>query len=116
LKRSPKFPTQKPWTPIRGFNFPDQSGSQASVFTQPEAMESPPPPTPSPAPSSILPFFKDKSIFLTGATGLLGKVVLEKILRDLPEVRQIFVLVRADPKKNTQPKKRLAKDILGTVC
>lgn len=68
-----------------------------------------------PRAGEVASFYTDKSIFLTGATGLLGKVVLEKILRSLPHVRQIFVLVRADPKKNTQPKKRLSKEIFGML-
>ena len=33
-------------------------------------------------------------ILLTGATGLLAKCVLEKILRDLPSVEKVHLLVR----------------------
>jgi fatty acyl-CoA reductase len=29
-------------------------------------------------------FFKDKKILLTGCTGFLGKVLVEKILRSIP--------------------------------
>jgi len=39
-------------------------------------------------------FYKDKTIFLTGATGFLGKVVLEKFFRSLKDIRRIFILVR----------------------
>ena len=43
-------------------------------------------------------FFKDKTILLTGTTGFVGKVVLEKFMRSLPEFRRIYVMVR--PKKS----------------
>jgi fatty acyl-CoA reductase len=42
-------------------------------------------------------FYKDKVIFITGTTGFVGKVVLEKILRSLPDFKKIYVMVR--PKK-----------------
>jgi thioester reductase-like protein len=47
---------------------------------------------------NIREFYRDKTIFLTGTTGFVGKVVLEKFLRSLPVFRKIFVMVRA--KKN----------------
>jgi fatty acyl-CoA reductase len=42
-------------------------------------------------------FYKDKTIFITGTTGFVGKVVLEKILRTLPDFKRIYIMVR--PKK-----------------
>lgn len=39
-------------------------------------------------------FFKDKSIFITGGTGLVGQVLIEKLLRSC-EVHKIYVLLRA---------------------
>jgi|688.fasta_scaffold559684_1 fatty acyl-CoA reductase len=47
----------------------------------------------------LVSFYKDKSILLTGATGFVGKHVLEKILRSLGNFKCVYVLVR--PKKNT---------------
>ena len=43
-------------------------------------------------------FYEGKTIFLTGCTGFVGKVVLEKIIRTMPNFRKIFVMIRA--KKN----------------
>lgn len=43
-------------------------------------------------------YYAQKQIFLTGATGLVGKVLLETFLRKMPEVGKIFVLIR--PRKN----------------
>ncbi len=39
-------------------------------------------------------YYRHSTILLTGATGLLGKVVLETILRNLPEVHRIYLLIR----------------------
>lgn len=39
-------------------------------------------------------FFRYKTLLLTGATGFLGKALVEKILRELPDVRRIVLLIR----------------------
>lgn len=44
--------------------------------------------------SVISTFYEGKSILVTGATGFLGKVLLEKLLRTSPELRVIYILVR----------------------
>lgn len=38
-------------------------------------------------------FYDGKTILLTGATGFLGKVVLEKIMRSLPGVKTIYLAI-----------------------
>ena len=45
-------------------------------------------------PSEIRNFYSDKTVFLTGATGFLGKAILEKLLRGCPDLKKIYVLVR----------------------
>lgn len=45
--------------------------------------------------SAIGAFYKDKSVFITGATGFVGKVLLEKLLRSCSGVKTIYVLLRA---------------------
>ena len=40
-------------------------------------------------------------MLLTGTTGFLGKIVLEKILRCLKDVKKIYVLVRTKRNKST---------------
>lgn len=62
----------------------------------------------------VLEFFDGKNILLTGVTGFLGKVVLEKILRSLPGVNKIFVLVRA--KKGSSTPERFKKEVLGSMA
>ncbi len=39
-------------------------------------------------------FYAGKTVLVTGATGFLGKALVEKILRALPEVRRLYLLVR----------------------
>ena len=46
-------------------------------------------------------FFKNKTVLVTGGTGFLGKVLLEKILWQLPDVRRIVLLIR--PHSNEDP-------------
>ncbi|XP_017076550.2 fatty acyl-CoA reductase wat [Drosophila eugracilis] len=48
--------------------------------------------------------FRSKTVFLTGATGFLGKVIIEKLLRTT-EVKRIYVLIR--PKKGIEIEKRI---------
>ena len=57
--------------------------------------------------SEIASFYKNKGIFVTGATGFLGKVLLEKLLRSCSDLKMIYVLVR--PKKGVPASERLAE-------
>ncbi|XP_029679896.1 putative fatty acyl-CoA reductase CG5065 [Formica exsecta] len=57
------------------------------------------------APDRIVETFAGRKIMLTGGTGFLGKVILEKFLRCLPEIAQIYMLIRL--KKGKDPKQRL---------
>lgn len=53
----------------------------------------------------ITPYFDGKIIFITGGTGFLGKVLVEKFLRCLPNIGGLWLLVR--PKKGVDPQERL---------
>jgi fatty acyl-CoA reductase len=54
---------------------------------------------------TITEFFQDTCVFVTGGTGFIGKVLLEKILRSCPDVGNIYVLMR--PKKGKDLQERL---------
>ncbi|XP_050085072.1 fatty acyl-CoA reductase 2-like [Anopheles aquasalis] len=54
--------------------------------------------------SSISAFYRDKVVFVTGGTGFIGKIVVEKLLRTC-EVKEVILMVRE--KKNTQPEQRI---------
>lgn len=47
-------------------------------------------------------FYKNSVIFMTGSTGFLGQVMLEKLLRSCPDVSTIYILVRNKKGKNVQ--------------
>ncbi|XP_061342397.1 fatty acyl-CoA reductase 3-like [Gastrolobium bilobum] len=49
---------------------------------------------------SILNFLQDKTILVTGATGFLAKILLEKILRVQPNVKKLYLLLRAADAKS----------------
>jgi fatty acyl-CoA reductase len=50
-------------------------------------------------------FYSGKTVLVTGCTGYVGKVVLEKLMRSCPEIKHIYVMVR--PKKGVSLLKRL---------
>jgi hypothetical protein len=50
-------------------------------------------------------FYGGKTVFITGGTGFMGKVLLEKLLRSCPGVSKIYLLIR--PKKGQDAHERL---------
>lgn len=46
-------------------------------------------------------FYSGQSIFITGGTGFLGKLVIEKLLRSCPNLSVIYLLVRPKKGKDT---------------
>lgn len=54
--------------------------------------------------SDIKEFYRDSTIFITGATGFLGKLAMEKLLRTCSHLNKIFILMR--PKKGKDVKSR----------
>ncbi|KAK9196493.1 hypothetical protein WN943_004622 [Citrus x changshan-huyou] len=56
-------------------------------------------------------FFVGKSFFVTGATGFLAKVLIEKILRTAPEVGKIFLLIKAESEEAAS--KRLKDEVIN---
>ena len=57
-------------------------------------------------------FYKGKTIFLTGTTGFVGKVVLEKFLRSLGDFKKLYLMVRS--KKNQSVQQRMMETILNS--
>nr|XP_023016526.1 fatty acyl-CoA reductase wat-like [Leptinotarsa decemlineata] len=44
--------------------------------------------------TEIQEFYNDANIFITGSTGFLGKILLEKLLRSCPHISTLYLLVR----------------------
>ncbi|KAF9571133.1 cyclin-dependent kinase inhibitor far1 [Mortierella alpina] len=64
-------------------------------------------------PLEALRFYTHNNIvFLTGGSGFMGKIIVEKILRSLPMVQKIYMLVRAPSKAAAYD--RLEKEIFGS--
>ncbi|XP_035456358.2 putative fatty acyl-CoA reductase CG5065 isoform X1 [Spodoptera frugiperda] len=67
----------------------------------------PRPVSPSPAEPLVPRFYAGRSILITGATGFMGKVLVERILATCPDVGRLHLLMR--DKKGHSPQKRLAQ-------
>lgn len=67
--------------------------------------------------TSVVEFYNGKNILITGATGFMGKVLVEKLLRDCPDVNTIYILVRmkrggkssSSSRKSKSKKKKLSQ-------
>ncbi|XP_055382887.1 putative fatty acyl-CoA reductase CG5065 [Condylostylus longicornis] len=49
-------------------------------------------------------WFAGKNILISGSTGFMGKVLVEKLLRDCPDLKQLYLLIRS--KRGVDPEKR----------
>ena len=54
--------------------------------------------------SEVAEFFRGRTIFVTGASGFMGKVLVEKLLYSCPDLRTIYTLVRS--KRGKTPEQR----------
>ncbi|EGG23421.1 hypothetical protein DFA_05553 [Cavenderia fasciculata] len=52
-------------------------------------------------------FFKGKNLLITGTTGFVGKVLLEKLVRDIPDIGFIYIVIRG-----ANAKERFEDDIM----
>lgn len=52
--------------------------------------------------SPITDFYAGRNIFITGATGFVGVTIIEKLLRDVPNVGTLYLLMRAKKGKTVQ--------------
>lgn len=63
--------------------------------------------------SSIPASFQEQTVLVSGATGFMGKVLTEKLLRSCPDLRHIYLLVRE--KKGKTMHQRLDEIFLDPV-
>jgi fatty acyl-CoA reductase len=50
--------------------------------------------------NSVQEFYKGKTIFITGASGFMGKVLVEKLLYSCSDLKQLIILMRVKRGKN----------------
>lgn len=63
--------------------------------------------------STISEFYSGRTLLITGATGFMGKVLLEKLLRSLPNIEKILLLLRE--KKGVSPADRIKTIVKNPV-
>ena len=40
-------------------------------------------------------YYDGKTILMTGGTGYIGKIIIEKMIRSIPNIKRIYVMVRS---------------------
>lgn len=63
-------------------------------------------------PSEIQQYFTDSTVLITGATGFLGKLILEKLLWSCAGIKKIFIIIRT--KQGKSPEARF-EEIFSSV-
>lgn len=58
-----------------------------------------------PKSNSISDYYAGKTIFITGGSGFMGKVLVEKLLYSCPDVKELMVLMR--PKRGKSATQRV---------
>ena len=62
-------------------------------------------------PSEVRDFYRNKTVLVTGTTGFVGKVLLEKLVRSFPDIRRIYLMIR--PRPNMTLKERVNDEIFS---
>jgi fatty acyl-CoA reductase len=65
------------------------------------------------SPKIIGEFYRNSSIFITGSTGFLGKVLVEKLLRSCDGIKTIYLLLR--PKRNLTSEQRFVDYVKNNI-
>lgn len=61
--------------------------------------------------SSIPAVFTDKNVFITGASGFLGKILVEKLLRSCPNIGDVYLLLREKTGKTLEERMKEITDL-----
>jgi fatty acyl-CoA reductase len=55
--------------------------------------------------NSVQEFYKNKTLFITGGSGFMGKVLIEKLLYSCSDVKELIILMR--PKRGKSASQRV---------
>lgn len=66
--------------------------------------------------SNIQRFFRGSTVFITGATGFLGKLLLEKLLRTCTGIDVIYILIREKKGKSVNERYEEVFDSPVSFC
>ncbi len=58
-------------------------------------------------------FYRDATVFVTGGTGFLGLVLIEKLLRSCPHLNRVYILMRT--KRDKTPQQRFEEIVQNPV-
>ena len=64
------------------------------------------------SPLSVVGQLTGKQVFITGVTGFLGKAIVEKLLREVPDIGKIHILARGNKKQSAE--ERCAVDVFSS--
>ncbi|XP_055612587.1 putative fatty acyl-CoA reductase CG5065 [Uranotaenia lowii] len=60
---------------------------------------------------SIPDFYNGRDIFITGGSGFMGRVLIEKLLRSCPGLNRIFILIRGKKQKTVSERIKEIQDL-----
>lgn len=67
--------------------------------------------------SDVQEFYRDATIFITGGTGFMGKILIEKLSRSCPHVKHIYLLIRNKKGKAVSERiDAIFEDRVSTFC
>lgn len=93
-------------TAVENFIKHDKVPTKSAVFMQEEQH---------PAKLSVQEFYRGQTVLVTGGTGFLGGLLLEKLLRSCPGISAIYILVRERIKKEQDAATRIKKLLSSPV-
>ena len=66
--------------------------------------------------NSIQEFYKDKTIFITGGSGFMGKVLIEKLLYSCSDLKELIVLMRPKRGKTAMQRVEDFSKLAVSIC